>query len=102
LTYTKDRFGVPKINDKENYKKFGKKIELKILEWVKDYVNIIADEKNETKWKELKDLFEDDIKATGITNVYNKYKTFSWDDFKNSLNELTNFLNDIKDNKMLL
>lgn len=102
LTYTKDRFGVPKINDKENYKKFAKKIELKILEWVKDYANIITDEKNETKWRDLKELFEDDIKATGITNVYNKYKNFSWDDFKNSLNEMVCYLRDIKDNKIMI
>ena len=56
LTLSKDSFGIPKINDKDNYIKIKEKIEKRFVNWFANYAEIFASDKEfEKKINDIKE-----------------------------------------------
>ena len=90
LTLSKDSFGVPKINDKNNFIKIKEKIELKILNWFSNYIEIISKENSfDEKSNNLKEQIKNDYNTSGLKKFVEKIKNYSVDDIFRTYKDLS-------------
>lgn len=88
LTLSKDSFGIPKINDKDNYIKIKEKIEKRFVNWFVNYAEIFASDKEfEKKLNDIKEQIKKDLEKSGLSDISNKLKNYDIRDTFKSIGE---------------